>query len=137
VEDKNNGSKAQMTKEDIEELSAFLGEGSIDKAFKNQDTLNAIRMIILQDPELMDNSMRYKIPSKRFAVAAASYVRKCEEHHYQPGIDQVKMMLGLMTSVGGERINKLVEAIGANKNFQEGRSGGFVDKIKSLYNKNE
>ena len=115
------------------ELEAYLGDGSIDKAFKSQDVLNAIRMIILQDKEIMENSMRYNLPNRRWCIAAASYVRKCVEHGYNKGIDQVMMQLGFMTSIGGERIKQLVTAVIGEQKWQQGKGNGMIDKIKKLY----
>lgn len=115
---------------------AFLDENSINKGFSSQEVLNAIRLLILSDPEILDNSMRYSIPDRQFAVAAASYIRKCEAHGYTDGVKQVKMQLGLMTSIRGQRVDKLVAAIIGEREFASEKpknAAGILDKIKGMY----
>jgi len=130
---KNNGDE----KVTAEQLNAMLGPTSIDNAFANKDVLNAIRMIIMSDEKIMDNVMRYNIPSRRYAVAAASYLRKCDEHDYVKGTDQIKMQLGLMTSIGESRIKDLVTAVIGERKWQEGSdgSGGLREKMGKIGNK--
>jgi hypothetical protein len=129
--DKGNG-KVNASED---EITALLKNNSIDNAFANKDVVNAIRMIIMSDKEIMDNVMRYNIPSKRFAVAAASYIRKCDEHGYVKGIDQIKMQLGLMTSIGEKRINDLVTAVIGERKWQEGQQNGGGGMLKNIANK--
>lgn len=117
---------------EIQKLEEILSTDSTDKAFRSQEVLSAIRMIILSDPEIMDNAMRYALPDKRYCVAAASLWRKLKKHNYDDGIEQLKLLLGLLCSVKGDRINRLVEAvIGEQKvKAQSGSFSAASDKIK-------
>lgn len=118
---------------EIKAKEAFLDTSSFEKAFKTQDVLNAIRLIILQDENFIDNAMRYNIPNRRFAVAAASYYRKCLKHGYTEGIEQLKMQLGLMTAIGEKRMLLLVEAVIGERKFKDNGQGvsGLADQIKN------
>ncbi len=123
---------SELTKEQIDALGAFVhSPESTDKAFKNQDMLNAIRMIILADPDIMENVFRYNIPDRRFACAAASYHRKCKEHNYNDGINQLMMQLGLMGSIGEARIKHLVQAVIGDREWKDNQNKGFADKFKN------
>lgn len=131
----NQGDKGDKGKQEVvDAVTEFLNTDSVDKAFKSQDVLNAIRMIILADEEIMANVMRYSVPDRRFAVAAASYYTKCRKHSDRDGEEELKLLLGLLCSIGNTRINKLVEAVIGEQRGKDGDASmrGFQDKIKKF-----
>lgn len=111
----------------FEELMGRLGKTTIDDAFKDQDMLNALRMIIMSDKDIEQMVMRYNLPSRQFAVAVASLWRKYEAKEYEIGKRQILILLGLMASVGNQRINDLVHAITAEKK----QSGDMGERFKN------
>jgi len=130
---KDNGNK---DKTDLKELEDFVhSPDSTDKAFKTQEAYNAIRMLILSDPEFLDNSMRYELPSNRVILAIAGYYKKCSKHNYTGGMEFIKLLCGLLTSRRGKRVDKLVEAVIGERKWKEGQGaggGGSWDKVKNF-----
>lgn len=128
----NNNGNGQLDDAAIEELKKFIhSPDTTDKAFKNQDTLNAIRLVILSDPDILDNAMRYDIPSNRMILGLAVSLQQCQEHHYAGGENFYKMLLGLMPSRHGKRVDQLIEAIvGERKWKEQSAQNGIANKIK-------
>jgi len=133
MKDEGNG---KGSPENIKELEEFVhSPESVDKAFKSQEAYNAIRMLILSDPEFLDNSMRYELPNNKVILAIAGYYKKCLKHDYTEGMEFIKLLCGLLTSRKGKRVDKLVEAIIGERKWKEGQSaggGGTFDKIKNF-----
>jgi len=133
MDNKGNG-KGDL--QEVEELEKFIhSPDSTDKAFKSQEAYNAIRMLILSDPEFLDNSMRYELPNNRVILAIAGYYQKCLKHNYMEGMEFVKLLCGLLTSRKGKRVEKLVEAIIGERKWKEGQGAGgqgVMDKLKNF-----
>ena len=129
---KDNNGDNKITPED---LIPYLGDSSYEKMFKDPESTNAMRLMMLSDPEFINNVFRYNIPDYQFAVAMAAQIRACIEHGFDEGVNQAMIQLGLMASVKGERINQFVTAVCGNRDFQERKigGGGLMDKIKNMY----
>jgi hypothetical protein len=132
---RSNSEGSLISETEKEQLKALLGEGTVDKAFKTTDQMNALRMLIMSDPEILDNAMRYHIRGGyRYVVAMASLIAKCKENNYTQGEEELKLILGFTVSINGEGRKLFSDTIiGERKNFGNQESGGFqgiADKIK-------
>ena len=118
---------------DVEELKNFIhSQGSVDKAFASQDTVNVLRMMVLSDPNILDNAMRYDIPSLRMVLGLAMSIQECEDHDFQSGVEFFKLLCGLMPSRRGRRIEQLISAIAGQQAWEKReQTGGFFDKAKN------
>lgn len=129
VDNGNNGNKGASF--ELDKLNEFIhSQDSTDKAFKNQDTLNALRLMVLSDPEFLDNAMRYDLPNSRTILAIALSMQKCIKHNYKDGINFYKVLCGLLPSKQGKRIDQMVDAIGGDRRWREGDNKGFMDNMK-------
>jgi len=100
---------------ELDAITAFLGGDTIDKAFGSQDFINALRMLILSDPDIMQMVFRFRVPSRRHAIAQAVLWRQYEDHGYTKGLKQLQLLFGFQSNINDERINALVQAITAEK----------------------
>jgi len=133
---KDNG-KGDLSQYSVEEIGKFVhSEQSMDKAFKAQDPMNAVRMMILSDEEFLDNAMRYDLPSTRMVLGVSVSIQECNEHGYQGGIDFYKYFCGLLPSKHGKRIGLFVDAIIGERKWKEGsfqgNGGGGLEKVKNF-----
>jgi len=115
---------------EIQQLESILKEGSIDKALKSQDTLNALRMLIMSDPEILDNAMRYDVKDYRSCVAAASLHQKHKKHGFEGGVDELKLLFGLAASIKAKRVNIFSDTVIGERKFGQGGSEGLLDRTK-------
>lgn len=138
---KSNGNGAKQLPEIIDEKAAeyaVIDDSTTDKAFKQQDTLNALNVLVKLEEEYILNATRLDIPNSAFSIAAADYITKCIAHGYEEGANRLMLQMGLMTSIKGKRIEITKQAIIGDRQFRENTSGkGLIDKIKGWYNKNE
>lgn len=134
---KGQSFEAVLDTKELKEWETFVhSPDSTAKAFHGQDTLNAIRLLVLSDPEFLDNTMRYDLPSSAVILAVALSISRCKQHNYSDGIEFWKLVCGLMTSKRGKRIAQLVEAIIGERKWNENQSGGTIgDKMKAFANK--
>jgi len=135
---KGQSLEAVLNTKELKEYEEFVHTpDSTEKAFRGQDTLNAIRLLVLSDPEFLDNTMRYDLPSSAVILAVALSISRCTQHNYQDGVEFWKLVCGLMTSKRGKRISQLVEAIIGERKWNENQagSGGIGDKMKAFANK--
>ncbi len=119
---------------ELEALKHFIhSEDSIDKAFKGQDSVNAMRLMVLLDPLFRDNVMRLDLPSYRIILAIAMSMQRCAKHSYKDGIAFYEILCGMMTSRKGKRIDKLIDAIAGERKWKEGEGGqrGIMEKLKN------
>ena len=116
----------------VSQLSEFVhSPDSTDKAFKQQGDVNALRLMIMSDDDIIDNAMRYDLPNNRVILAIAGYIQKCVEHNYPEGIEFIKYLCGLLPSRKGRRISLFVDAIIGERKWKEGgQGGGAFDKVK-------
>ncbi len=135
---KNNGHKTNGDEDIVvktTDLTPYLGDGALDKAVKDPESTNAMRLLMLQDEEFLNNTFRYNIPNDAYAIAMAAQIVACQEHSFVDGVEQSKIQLGLMASVKGERAEQFVRSIIGNREFTEkkGMGGGgvqgFLNKI--------
>jgi hypothetical protein len=125
---------------ELKELESFIhSPDSTDKAFKNQEGLNALRLMVLSDPEFLDNAMRYDLPSSRLILAIAFSMQRCKKHGYTGGIEFYKMICALLPAKRGKRIDQLVDAIAGERKWKEGMNSnnGLGDKIKNFVSGNK
>ena len=130
MEKKQGNGHKETSLPEIQQLEAILGEGTIDKALKSQEVMNAIRMLILSDPDIMDNAMRYDIHDRRTCVAAASLYQKHKNHSYNDGVEELMLLLGLFTSIRGKRVNILSDTVIGERKFGQNQGEGLLDKTK-------
>lgn len=128
----DNGQNGGDATAELAELEALLSSDSSDKAFKSQDVLNAIRLIILPDEEMEQNAWRYRMPNKRYCVAAASYYRKNLRHNNTDGNKQLMLLLGFFNSIGESRMNQLVRAVIGDAQYKSGNQGSFTGALEKL-----
>ena len=126
----NNGDDIQATETD---LTPYLNDSTIDKAVKDPESTNAMRLLMLQDAEFLNNTFRYSIPDAQSAIAFAAQIVACQEHDYTDGEMQTKIQLGLMASIKGERADQFVRSIIGNREFTQKQTGngigGFLNKL--------
>jgi len=134
--DNGKGDTQEVTKV-LDELNEFIhSPDSTDKAFKSQETFNAIRMMILSDEDIMANLMRYDLPNNRVILAMAGYIQKCKEHNYVEGVMFVMTLCGLLTARKGKRTDRFVDAIIGDRSWKEGQQGGgMMERAKNWFNK--
>ena len=128
----NNGSNDNL---EIEQIKEFIhSPNSQDNAFKNQEGLNALRLMVLSDPEFLDNAMRYDLPSSKLILAIAFSMQRCKKHGYAAGIEFYKTICALLPSKQGKRIDQLVDAISGEKRWKSGVGGqqSIMDKVKNF-----
>jgi hypothetical protein len=131
MSDNGNGN-GKLDNSELEALNQFIHSGdSTDKAFKSQDTLNALRLMVMSDPEFIDNAMRLDTPSMAFILGLAVSVQQCKAHNFKDGEDFLKLLTSLLPSRHGKRIDQLIAAISGEKQWQQsGQGSGLMDKIK-------
>lgn len=139
LKDKDNG-KGELDRQtlaELKELQELLhSPDSTDKAFKSQEVFNAIKMLVLPDDELMENSMRLFLQSNRLILAIAGYYHLCEEHGYESGKKWVRLLCALLTSRKGLRVEQFVDSIIGERKWKEAHGPGLMERAKNwLFNK--
>ena len=117
---------------DVEKVKAAIqGADSPTQAFKSQDVVNAMEILMKQDKDFLDNTFRYDVPSGKVALCASIIVQRCTEHDYENGLLWLKYLLGLTASVHGKRVNVFSDTVIGERRWKEGiRGQGFFNKAK-------
>ena len=134
--DNGNGKgEALEIKSELNELKNFIhSDESLDKAFKSNESLNAMRLMVLSDEGIIDNAMRYHIPSYRVMMAIALSVQRCVKHDYTQGIEFYRLLLAMMPARRGHRIDQLIDAISGERRWQQGGDKpGALNNMKEKF----
>jgi hypothetical protein len=119
-------------------MRAVLDQSSLRNAYHSNSSPGAIHYLVEIGKTIIEQSMRVRIPRKRseayrLSVAISQVVAKSLEFGDANNLEQVKLLLGLLTSDDGKGREELVNAIIGD--FKRGgvasKSSGVGDWLKS------
>ena len=114
------------------DVKAELDANKLDNMFKFPQGGDNVKLL-MSPGKILELCMRANIPSRRYTVALASYYRKCVEHKYWKGAEQVLMMIASMCSIGGDRAELVSRTIIGNYQQSASKGHGVMERIKKLY----
>jgi hypothetical protein len=132
-----NAAFTEQEQGERETLRTVLDANSLRQAYHSNSSPGAIHYLVEIGKTIKEMSMRVRVPRKRsdayrLAVAISQVVAKSTEFGDANNIEQVTLLLGLLTSDEGKGRDELVNAIIGD--FKRGgmasRSSGMGDWIK-------
>lgn len=96
----------------IDEVKAALQKADTSsEAFKPQDQNSALNLLMKQDPEFRDNTLRLDVPNRRVALYIPFVRESCRANNYEGGLKILDEVCGLLAAVSGKRIDILSKTI--------------------------
>ena len=126
-ENKKNGDKA-ATEDQYANLQSFVsGPDMVDKAFRQQDVVTAVQMLVDPGGDINNLTMRGDFPDAQFLKAAARHLARCRYFHYKEGEEELKFIVAGYPGIKGKRADMLVHAVVGERKQQ---SESFGDTVK-------